>query len=315
MKRFLINILVFVSAFLIMDRLIYLYLQAVRPSDYEIFLESKKEFFKSPPDIDLLIIGDSHIADALDPRLLEKCAAIKSYNLGVYHTSPFENYFITKAAIKQLDQKPNVVVLGTNPVMFEQKLSKGRYTPLILKNNFELVVNSEKGFDVGFFLKTFQEKYLFKFILNKLKGQKYKPTREVIDVYMGHLKFYNQSENVEWSDFERQKELLINEKQIQYFTKTIEHLQSQNIEVILVNPPIWSKELNAISNTQSFIAFNEVLKRMRDDYSVEVYNPDFNILNKELMKSDFLNTQHLNYNGSLKFTKAFCDHLITEHEN
>ena len=117
MKRFLVRFFFFVLIFVVLDRSFGLVLQSQRPIDYRLFIESKLAFFNSTKSTDVLIIGDSHIADALDPRTIEKNTKLQAFNLGIYHSSPFENYFVTKAALDHFKEKPKIIVLGTNPVM------------------------------------------------------------------------------------------------------------------------------------------------------------------------------------------------------
>ena len=93
----------------------------------------------------MLVIGSSCIADALDPRSIERNIKLKTYNLGIYHSFPFQNYYVTKC--RKAPSKPSIIVLGANPAMFEREMSKGKYTPLILKTkSFELISNSVEGF-------------------------------------------------------------------------------------------------------------------------------------------------------------------------
>jgi len=309
MKIFLFKVILFLGLFLLLDRAGSLFLESQRPSDYKLFLKSKKDFFKEQDPKDILIFGDSHIADALDPRTLEDCSSLSSYNLGVYHASPLENYYLLKSVLEQQEQKPKTVILGTNPKMFERPLSKGKYTPLILGNNIPLSLNSEEGFDASFFLKTIQEKYLFKHLFGKLTGKEYQPTRKIVSVYNGHLEFYNQTGNLNWEDFEQEKKSLQIEKQVDYFSKMIAELLEQDTEVIIVNPSIWKGQINAMAHTESFKVFEKTLDAIALKYGIAIYNAKHQSLQEQLEKKDFLNTQHLNYYGSVKFTKHFCEYF------
>lgn len=316
MRSFILRIIVFIAIFVLFDRLCGYFLQTQRPIDYKLFIESKIEFFKKDKNVDMLVIGDSHIADAIDPRTIENNLSIKAYNLGIYHSSPFENYYITKAAIKKLKEKPKVIVFGTNPIMFERNLSKGKYTPLILPYFLELVYNSQEGFDKTFFLRTLKEKYLFKRLLNNLTKKEYKPTRIIEDVYRGHLKFFNQIPDTKWHNFDTSKRSNLNKKQVEYFSKTIELALKNNISVIIVHPPIWKEHFDAISSTESYNDFRIKINEITTKYNLKTY---YNYLDNEifddtlnLQKRDYLNTQHLNYYGSEKFTKGFSDFLIKE---
>lgn len=315
MRKFTLKLAVFLGIFLIFDRAVGYFLQTQRPIDYKLFLQSKTDFFETNEAIDLLIIGDSHVADAIDSRTIEKKTFLKAYNLGIYHSSPFENYYMTKAALEELKQKPKMIVLGTNPIMFEKSLSKGKYTPLILPfpYSLQLAKNSDEGFDIAFFLHTIREKYLVKSIFNQLRRVNYNPTRVIKDVYNGHLKFYNQIPNTEWYSFENAEAKQINQRQVEYFSKTIELALKSNIKVIIVHPPLWKHHLQTMSSGKSFYQFTNIINHITAKYNLKTY---YNYLNEDFMdslnfeKEDFLNTQHLNYYGSRKFTRGFSDFLL-----
>ncbi len=312
MKSFLVKICLFGILLVLFDRVAFLLIQSQRPSDYKLFLESKKDFFEKEDASDILIFGDSHIADALDTRTLENCktgGGMTSYNLGVYHSSPLEVYHIVKAAFQHISQKPQLVVLGTNPVMFERELSKGKYTPLILGNDWELVRNSKEGLDRDFVFKTFQERYLFKHIFSKLLGKKYTPSRKIESVYRGHLEFYNQIKGTKWDTIKPKREKEWKKEQVAFFNKTIDFLRSQEVEIVIVHAPIWHKELEVITQRENFRGFEKTIEDIAKKYSIEVYNPKHTLLLEVLKKEDFLNTQHLNYKGSRQFTEQFCRDL------
>lgn len=314
MKKFIIKTLLFASCLFIMDFVCGYFLQTQRLSDYKQFLDSKISFFDFDKDVDILILGDSHVADAIDTRTLEANLKLTAYNMGVYHASPFETYFIAKAALAKQLKKPKLILLGTNPIMFEKALSKGKYTPLILSNNIELSYYSDEGFDASFFFKSFREKYLFKLFIKKLKGDKYKPTRIVEDVYHGHLKFYNQTPKLVWNKIPTvHKKSGENPKQVEYFIKTIKLALENNIPVIIVNPPIWQENLNAIEPSDSYQKFVATINESAKKFNLKVYEMNVDCTNSTdiliLPQKDFLNTQHLNYLGSKVFTKQFCDYL------
>ena len=92
MKKFLRNLILFTLVLLVFDRALFLFFQSQRPNDYKLFLSSKKSYFDNDQQFDLLIIGDSHVADAVSPRVLEEEFKIKSFNLGIYLSSPYEYY-------------------------------------------------------------------------------------------------------------------------------------------------------------------------------------------------------------------------------
>ncbi len=313
MKSFIVKLLIFCSGFVIMERVALYFLPSLRPIDYRLFIESKTDFFKKQHDVDILIFGDSQIADAMDTRILENNCGRKSYNLAIYHTSPFEQYYIIQSAVNHLKKKPEIVILGTNPRMFEMDLTKGRFTSIILrqdlKMNYQFGINSNEGLDPSFFFGTLNEKYLFTdWFSRQLNGRKYMPVREIVSVYNGHLEFYNQLD-VDWEVFEDNGESKFFDEQVGYFIKTIEFLKSHNLEILIVNPPIWPLEVEFLSTTENYRKFQAILEKISNDYRISIYNPDFNFNDINLERRDYLNTTHLNYYGCSKYTNHFSGYL------
>lgn len=311
MKKFLIRVFFFVLIFVVLDRSFGLILQSQRPTDYRQFIESKLAFFENTRSTDVLIIGDSHIADALDPRTIEDNLSLETFNLGIYHSSPIENYFVTKAALEHLEKKPKVIVLGTNPVMFERELSKGKYSPLILPTNYslELTYYSKEGFDASFFFSTIREKYLIKPMINNLLGKKYSPTRKITNVHHGHSMFYNQVEDAEWNNFEKPKKKKVYKEQIEYFKKTIQLAIKNDIQVIIVHSPIWKKEMEVLVQSKPYKSFEKTIREMEEKFNLLVFDGGAEWSSNAFQQKDFLNSQHLNYYGSKKFTNEFCEFL------
>lgn len=131
------------------------------------------------------------------------------------------------------------------------------------------------------------------------------------------IKFFNQIPGTQWSDFAIQQKSYLDKDQVEYFEKTIELALENNITVIIAHPPIWKKNLRAITNTDSFKDFKNTINSLSTKYGLKIYNDylnNNNLLNDTItfQKGDYLNSEHLNYNGSLKFTNSFCDFLDNE---
>lgn len=308
MRKFLIQLAVFFGILFVADRATNMILTNSRPADYDLFLTAKTDFFNQTHPTDILIIGDSHVADALDPRTIEKQSGLRAYNLGVYHAAPYENYYLTKAALAHLDEPPKMIVLGTNPSMFRWANTAGNYTPLTLPwpAKFELTRNSAEGFNVDFFSKAFRERQLFRAVLNRLKGIAPQPTREVEDVYRGHLKFYNQITNTNWIPEAASLEFKMKAVQIEYFEKTILLARAAGIPVVVVHPPIWKQDMEVLRTTAAYKDFEQIISDLVLKHQLNEYpsTPENN--STDFAKSDFLDSRHLNYSGSEKFTGGFA---------
>lgn len=305
MKKFFLRFLSFAVLLWLMDIGISAGLRQFRPIDYRQFLEAKQSFFEQTQDIQLLIIGDSHVADALHPDVIESEGGMRAFNLGVYHASPYEWYHLLLSSLRASGEKPKWLVLGTNPDMFSRPTEVGKYTPLIINDfetQYELYLNSSTGIDKKFFVKTLREDYLFEAVVSSLSGKEYKPTRHVSHISNGYLETTNQMEGVKWSEVSL-KERTYNEAQVEYLRKTIELAQAEDIKVVMVNPPIWRESLDARRQNERFILSKRVIDSLASAYELPVFNQEYSVA---LEQSEFLNADHLNGFGAKKFSLEFA---------
>lgn len=306
MKHFLVKIAVFIVVLFAADLLVSSVLRWYRPIDYRQFLDAKQTLFQSDSTYDVLIIGDSHVADAIDPRVLDSICGLTSFNLGIYHSTPFENYHALVAALEHMPKKPKTIILGTNPHMFIKKATPGQYTALIvnrLDTKWSLYRDSEMPVDASFFLRSVKERYLFSSVYRSLRGGKYKPTREVHAIYNGYLESRNQIRGTNWTDFKDHDGYVApKDIQLDYFNRMIALARAQHIEVLIVNPPLWNPLLEAERKRADFKDFTASLGKFHDQYDVAVFNENFTVLDSALTQGDFLNTEHLNYFGAKKFS-------------
>lgn len=292
-----------------LDQAVASLLSSNRPLDYRSFVESRKSFFTRNSTPKVLFIGDSHVADAINTKVLDSILKTESYNLGVYHASPFDNYYVLKKVIDR-GLVPKVLALGTNYTMFYRKAEPSKYIPIILsdfKSRTELVLNSTKGFEPGIFIESLNEKYLLDAILNSFRGIPYKPTRDIESVYNGSLVFKNQSENVEWKYKPNKKSLIqISTEQVSYFRRIIQLAQEKGIKVVILNPPIWKEKLVGLQRFSSqFHDCDSILTIVAKEFGVPIYNRDYQTMNSILVRQDFLDAEHLNWNGAVKYTVDF----------
>lgn len=320
MKQFLTKIFIFTVFLFAIDKLFYNMLLEQRPADYKSYIEEKQRFFNQEKHYDVLIIGDSHIADGVDTRTLNNCG-FTAFNLGLYHSSPYEWYYTLVHALNTLPSPPSMVIVGTNPVMFNRRNSKGKYTPLVINDpilGFSLAFNSKEGIEAGSFFNSVQEQYLipkdsggFPDFKSWFFGKEPNPRRIIKSIFNGHLEFYNQLP-AQWEGYSGKAGLWgwPNEPQVEHFNAVLELLKSKNIKTVVVNTPIWSNLLNYyIENRPRWESFDKTLNESCTLYGVPIFNQDYSLLQNELSKNDYLNTVHLSYPGSVKFTTELCDFL------
>jgi hypothetical protein len=312
MKSFLLRILFFVIAVFFLDNAIFVFLQFVRPSDYRAFLDSRKEFFKQQDKTKILIIGDSHIADALDSKIIEDSTGLSTYNLGIYHSGAYENYFLLKHIIHTKKIIPEVLIIGTDPILFSRPIDAGQYTPLLINNfsdKYQLYAQAN-GFDFSYFFKTVKEKYLFLTLFKRLLGIEYIPTRNIKRIYNGYLENHTHDDESNWTKVTSLTDDF-NATQQKYFEMTILLAAENNVKVIFINPPVWKEALKDYKNYKAYSEYEVRIIEIAKKYNIILFNKNNDVLHDELKKADFLNSQHLNYYGAKQFS-AEVGHFIRD---
>jgi hypothetical protein len=304
-KKYLFRLFAFVLILIGMDRLVNYALQPFRPVDYKLFIDEKKQFFEKQQYYDVLLIGDSHIADAVDPRIIKQHCGLEAFNMGVYHATPYENYFTLLNVLGHMCEKPKLIIIGTNPEMFSKPAIAGEYTPLIINDwrlRWQLNLNSEESLEASHFFKCVKEKYLFGSFFKQLRGEKYKPTRIISRTFHGYLESRNQSQGIRWKASMEQPEYVgQNTTQLDYFEKAIDVARKLEIDILILNPPVWSEKFEIEKNTRLYKDFSNTIARYSKQYNIRVFNINEN---DQFEREDFLNADHLNYYGAVKFSKA-----------
>lgn len=312
MRTFVSKLLLFGLLFWAGDQFLTSILERFRPIDYKLFIESKSEIFHKNKNYEILFIGDSHVSDAIDTRIVDSVLHTTSFNLRVYHASPYEWFYLLRACLEHLETKPNYIIIGTNPDMFYRKKDPGKYTPLMIDSwrlQYSLYYNSSGGIDPSFFVQSLRQSDLLMAMRNKILGNVYTPTREVVSVYSGYLKTANHMADGNWEqdDFNNRHIL---DSQVEYLIKTMKLALESGIKVILVNEPVWHTIQTNRNRSPRFQAVQNKVREISEDLNVPVFNEDYGFGYSELKKEDFLNPTHLNGHGSRKYTGAFCDWIL-----
>lgn len=300
-----------------LDHALYHIFQLARPADYQCFVDAKRDVFKKAPVPDVLIIGDSLVSDALNPRVFESEYHVRAHNLGIYHATPFELFFLMEKYLKTHPVRPEHLIIGVHPVFFSSPPSIGRYTPVIM-NDFISVARmgfySEEGMSAPVFLKSLRERYLMKHLLNQICHKPYQPTREIQSVFNGHLEFYNTLPDKQWEtgSFDDPNEFKINAVQLKYFESLIELMKQNQINVVLVNIPVWPEIMKRMRDRPEFLHFRAMLKDLMDKYVIKIVNLDYSLESPDISREWFLNQEHFNHKGSVWFTHEVCSRLNVE---
>lgn len=300
-----------ICLFFAADRMVAFILGKLRPIDYKLFVESRLDFFENDKNYDMLFIGDSHLSDALDTRIIEEKCNLSAYNLAIYHATPFDNYYFLQYILKK-SKRPKFIILGTNPAMFRKQVAPSKYIPVILDDffiRFRMRMNSVSKMDESLILKSVNERELIKPIFKNLCGIEYKPTRIVTKVYNGYLESGNQTLGFEWENYDLSKSKSSTKKvQINYLHQLIDLAKFYGIKVIIVNPPIWERKLIAYKEqNRTYTEYQTAIADIKNNLHVPVFNEANNLLHAKLVQRDYLDPEHLNYYGAKKFTYEFVN--------
>lgn len=315
MKKLIINILVFVIIIISIDVTLSNLLDMGRPLDYTAFIESKEEYDKLN-SVDLLILGDSQTADGFIPSVFNAKLGGQAFNYGVYDLSPFEEYYLLKDLISRHSQFPKLVVLGMNILMFNYKVTGGRYTPLFIKSPSNLIPLLFKSENFGSFSLAGRKRYLFNPLIKRLLTGEIstKVRRDVRNIEYGYLQNVKHFSNESALDCNKGNTFFSRdfvEQQKVYFIKMILFLKEKNIPFILVNTPKHKTFLNCMKNRKTYSKYKSTLKEIQRTFNVKVFNEDHDLLLEDLNDKDFLSGDHLCYTGARKFSIFFAEHLAS----
>lgn len=311
-SKLLIKLTLFLASLAAFDTLFSRLLDTGRPADYLAFIESKRDFDRSPR-IDVLVLGDSHTADSVCPLEIRQRVGLEAFNFGVYHLSPLEGYYLLRDLLLRMERPPGLVILGTSPRMFTRPVTAGKYTPLFIKSRLILadLLTTSQSRNLALFTSAGKKLDLVNPMLDRwVSSQRQQPTRDVRGVDSGYLKnvrHYRQLEDLEPPLDLAETEMV--KVQQEFLAKTIELLQSRGVEVMLVNPPLYNAYYDGIRESRTFRDFQTVLEDLTTNYQIELFNADNEVLRDELVKEDFLDGEHLCHSGATKFTRILADRL------
>lgn len=315
MKIFIIKIVILFLGLAIIDFSLSKILDYGQTSDYRAFIESKKQFDELEK-VDIIFIGDSQTADCFVPSVFNQELNVQSFNYGVYLMSPVEQYYLLRDLISRHNQKPGMVILGTNVNCFNYPVSYGRFTPMFIKsplNLFPLLMKSKK-FEA--LTSAGRKGYLFSSLVKKIQGKDEIVHRKIDGIEFGYLRVKNHYRSRSLlTDCNRDanffKEELVNE-QLEYYIKTLELLKENNIDFLLVNPPIHKEFLSCLRLSKKYEYFKNTLTELSTKYNFRIFNSEHNLLLDQLVDIDFYNGDHLCYSGAVKFSKALSKYLLTQ---
>lgn len=307
MTRFFCKLALMLIVLWTIDNRFAAFLDTGRPPDYLAFVDSKLSF-NAISGYDVVAFGDSHVADALNPRMFQAETGLSLFNFGVYHASPYEIEFLVRDVLGRTRRRPKLALLGTNPIMFSRPASAGKYTALFLSNPFirSELLWGEPRFSPAAFTSAGLKMDLLPSALRALyaPNQDYVPTRVPAWIENGYLA---NTRNGEVNATITPPQSDLREEQVRAFAQIIAVLKKRKIEVVIVHPPLHPSYFDAIQPTDSFRKFQQQITELVTSENLLEFNAENEIGNHGLSAEHFLDSQHLCLPGA----EIFTQHLTT----
>jgi hypothetical protein len=276
------------------------------------------DFYNSKKNsIDVMFLGSSHARFAFDTKVFDKSLSVKTFNLSSSGQTPVVGYYALKEALKY--QKPKVLIyetywriIGTNdnitPAYFVYDYIKGYDT------KFEILLNThnEKNFS-SFLMQALSKTYKYReafmpAVKNILKGNIIKSMTVANNVKYADFTYYGEGffgSNVVASNEKLYKtnsfrnvgpNFELDNKQMEYFKKTIELCQKNNIKVLMVTAPLPTPSMEYIKD---YYKYHNSFMKIANSFGIQYI--DYNQENIELNKFKnelFYDSNHLNMKGT-----------------
>lgn len=319
---------IFLIVFKILDLLVggflHYYTYFDKPNMHELMWNDFYELKKN--SIDVMFIGSSHARFAFDSRAFDEALNTKTFNLSSSGQTPVVGYFALKEALKY--QKPKVLVyetywrlFGTNdnvtPAFFVYDYIKGYDT----KGEILLNIYNEKGFSsllIQSLLKTYKYREGINDFFTKISSGnifnnsikvnsdvKYEDFSYYKNGFFGSDEIASNNKLFVSNPFKKaDSNFALDDRQIEYFMKTIDLCKENNIEVLMVTAPLPNPTMNLIKDYDKYYSkFVEIAK------SIDVSYIDYIMENRKtgmFTNAMFYDSNHLN----LKGTEVLDDNLI-----
>jgi hypothetical protein len=269
--------------------------------------------------LDVMFMGSSHARFAFDTRIFDERLGIKSFNLSSSGQTPVVGYFALKEALKY--QKPKLLVYeaywkefgtsdNTTPSSFVYNYMKGLDSKLQLLFN----IRDDKKF-APFVLESLSKTYRYREYLKpavrnikqgKFVKKDYKNTPVKYEYFTYYENGYFGSDYVVKNEklfktnpfIKAGKYFKWDNKQIEYYEKTLELCKEKDIEVMVIIAPLPIPTMNFVNNYETY---SNELKKITESHGVEFI--DYNTGNKETRTFDndlFYDSNHLNFKGTRK---------------
>lgn len=259
----------------------------------------KKEYMdKNSNSIEVLILGNSHAFDGINP----KCIQYKTFNLA-YHSQEFIfDELLVEKYIKQMKNLKCIVFTMSYFTLFEKDIHEWR------ANKYRIYCDIDNGVKIGHKFECLKKEN-FRFLIDYyLKGKDL-----IICDSLGVANSYEKYPNYDWekngkSAAQRHTLYKGDITNLYILNKINEITKKYDIQTIFITYPGWSSYYKNFNPTQW-----ELTQKTMEYYTSQ--NKDLHYYNfisdSTFTKEDFMNVDHLNSKGAIKMSKKLNNILET----
>lgn len=290
--------------------------------------ESMWDAYELEQEIDTLFMGASVASATFDPLIIDRELGVQSFNMG----TPSQAIVQTKNALEKVvsEHEINTVVFAMDFFSLQQGVSS-RAALTFEKAKAEQGNGITEGIrymcSEGVRDAEDSINYLFPWLYNQVSisweaiaknvEQKLQPAVEVFDadsterkdwlLEKGYRPYTGQDSYVDmwWVNSYYTYPQHFDDEAISDLKKLMAFCNEKEIELIVVNVP--NPIYDVIACCDTYAENDNYIRRLCAEYSAEYY--DFSLAKSELFETRpeyFYNFEHLNYQGSQEFSKAFC---------
>ena len=264
------------------------------------FMNLRMDEADTTENVDVLIVGSSHVYRGIDPRRLEE-NGIAAFNLGSSLQTPVQTRFLLR---KYLDQmRPKIVLFEVGYKTFSSDGVEGA---------IDLIVNSAE-FDwdlvrmaVQLNRMTVYNSLAYTFFRKKIIGEtraEYLASHSAVDRYIAGGFVERKIPDYEGPSEFKSRVLPVNALQQRSFEDCLQYLRSHNVKTILIQTPILYDYYTSISNIHEYDEYFRMVSVM-DGY----YNFSDSIYQETRY---FYDHHHLNSVGVERFNGDLVNMLRT----
>lgn len=310
MKKFIAEIIVLgllsLAAFYVCDKAIT---TGLRQSNMLIY-DNLTKIFNGKINADLIINGSSKAYVQLSPKLIDSVLNVDSYNLGLDGT-PFVPQKMQYELYEMFNTPPKQIIqIAGTGTLVKPEGDLYNYIKFAPYLDLEVVRETTELYN-GFSFIDYNLP-LFKYSGHPLEA--IDGILSLVDIHISPSSLYKGylEQHMSWDgSFDKFKqthengiEFEIDETASKLFEEYIIHCKKNNIDIILVTPPVYYEFIPYDKDRDKHIDYYTQISKKYDIPYLDFSNDEIS-----LEKKYFYNSQHLNYKGAELFSKKLSDEI------